>query len=596
MAWYDTGLQGSLGGVAWPISGGINQPAISVLLTAQNIYSPAVCGSISLNTGILPDNSYDVLLNSFSTKAQIYARITPVVRNITLYLNETFPALPARAIWHQTAFYIKKGDDVINLQSSSNQSIYSYLVEVTSGLQENLFSIYGYEYWTLQGFNLPIYPLNVAYPRGGPDAGLTNQFACVKAGNNLDFYTIGKACQVGPYGGSNEYFTFDAPCSFLFRIPESLLNDPAWFDPNLDGYVPDDTGDGGGGGGNIPGLPVSPDYPGDDIDFPGLPTGANAFGFSRLTLYKPTSQELSDALDILYTDSDESTLETIIESCKKWWYKPDQYCIGLMISPVNATTSSSKNIKFGKYDSEVSAAYVTSQYQIVDCGTISVPLKFGSFVDFEPHAKAKLYLPYIGFRSININEVMGGTIAIKYYIDMLTGSGVCQIKVSKPQSNSSILYTYECNVATQIPLTANTYAAVVSNLLQAGVSAGMVAAGVMTGGAATAPAVFAGASGVVQSAVGAGSAMGAPDMTQSGQLTCNTGVLCHPKPYLAIQMPVPTTPSNYNSEKGRPSNVYMPLSSCSGKTVITDLHIDVSGAYAEEIDQIRAAFQRGVYM
>lgn len=594
MAWYDNGLQGSNGGVAWPVSGGINQPAIEALFTGENIYGPAVCGSIALGSN--SSGSYTVLLNTFSTGAQIYDEITPEPFNTTLYLNETFPAVPARAVWHKHNFYMKKGQDRFDLYDGQSQTAWSYLVETGSGLQENLFSIYGYGYWKAQPTNEATFEYQTSFPRGGQDAGMTNQYAAVRSGNDIDFYAIGRACEVGPFPGGNTKYRFDAPCSFLFRIPESLLNNPALFDPNNDSFTPTDTGDGDGGGGNIPGLPISDDYPGDNIDFPDLPTGANAFGFSRLTMYKPTDSNLADALDILYTDSDESTLETIIESCKKWWYKPEQYCISLMISPVDATASNSKTIKFGKYDSEVYAPYLSSQYHIVDCGYIDVPLKFGSFVDFEPYAKAKIYLPYVGFRSININEIMGGRIAIKYYVDMLTGSAVCMMKVSKPSSNTSVLYTYECNVATQIPLTSNNYDTVVSNLLQAGVSAGMVAAGIATGGAASAPAVFAGASGAAQSVIGAGSSAGSPEMTQCGQLTSNTGVMCVPYPYIAIQMPVPTTPSNYTSEKGRPSNIFMPLRNCSGFTVISDLHIDIPGAYGEEINQIRDAFRRGVYM
>lgn len=595
MAWYDNGLQGSNGGVAWPVSGGINQPAIEALFTGENIYGPAVCGSIALGSN--SSGSYTVLLNTFSTGAQIYDEITPEPFNTTLYLNETFPALPARAVWHKHNFYMKKGQDRFDLYDGQSQTGWSYLVEVTSGLQENLFSIYGYGYWKSQPANKATFEYQTSFPRGGQDAGLTNQYACVRSGNDIDFYAIGRACEVGPFPGGNTKYKFDAPCSFLFRIPASLLNNPALFDPNNDSFTPTDTGDGDGGGGNIPGLPISPDYPGDDIDFPGLPTGADAFGFGKLTMFKPTAAQLSDALDILYTDStDTSSIEKIVESFYKWFYKPEQYCVALMISPVSVTATTSRKIMFGKYDSGVFADYVASQYHIVDCGYIDVPLKFGSFVDFEPYAKAKLYLPFVGFRSINANEVMGGRIAIKYYVDILTGSAVAQVKVSKPQSNSSILYTYECNVCVQIPITSNNYNTVISSLLQAGLAVGVAGMGVAMGTMAGGAAMYAGASNAISGAAGAGSAMGAPDVTQSGQLTSNTGVLCYPYPYITIQMPVPTSPSNYTTEKGRPSNIFMPLRNCSGFTVISDLHIDIPGAYGEEINQIRDAFRRGVYM
>lgn len=576
---WENGLQGSLGGVAWPASSGISQPGISVLLTAENMDGAAICGSFSLNTGAEIGRPYTILLNSFSTGAQIYLEFTPRSFTSTLYLNDTFPAVPCSAVFHDmTSCYIKKGNEKFYCVAGSNQNTDSYLTAVGSTLQDNLFTIYGWNYWKSQ-------PLGMAYqvrpwPRDGQSGGNTHQFACVKRNGRLEFYRLGFAIDAGPYPGSEDVFRFDAPCAFAFAIPANLLNNPALFDPEQDGYTPSqDSGTGAGGGGNVPDLPIAPTYPGTDIDFPSLPTGANAFGFSRLTLYKPTSANLADALDILYTDSTESTLEQIVESCKKWWYKPDQYCISLMLSPVNVTTSVSKNIKFGKYDSQVLSPYVTSQYHAVDCGTIDVPLKFGSFVDFEPHAKCKLYLPYIGFRSISANEVVGSQIAIKYHVDILTGSSLCMVRIKKEGSNNSILYTYECNTSVQVPLTSNNYGQVISGLMQASMAAA-------SGNSATA----------VKDAIGAVASTGAPDVTQSGQLTSNSGVLSYPTPYLCIQFPVPTTPANYNFEKGRPSNVYMNLRGCSGMTIISDLHLDIPGAYAEEIEDIRSAFRRGVIM
>ena len=576
---WEYGLKGGLGGVAWPTSAGLSQPAISVLQTAYNMDGLSVCGSYSLNTGATLNQPYHILMNTFSTGAQLYFEFTPEAHDTTLYLNSTFPNVPARYVFHRlTRVYIKKGTETFSCDSYASDTAHSYLTQVGSTLQDGLFNIYNWIYWRTQpqtmAYNV------VTFPFGGSGAGTTNSFGCVKSNTGLDFYVVGFPCDAGPYPGSQDVFHFTAPCGRLFSIPNRLLENPALFDPEQDGYTPEQSsGTGAGGGGNVPDLPIAPSYPGTDINFPNLPTGANAFGFSRLTLYKPSSSQLSDALDILYTDSTESTLETIIESCKKWWYKPDQYCISLMLSPINATTSVSKNIKFGKYDSQVLSPYVTSQYHIVDCGTIDVPLKFGSFVDFEPHSKCKLYLPYIGFRSISSSELVGSTIAIKYYVDILTGSTLCMVRISKEGSNNSILYTYECNTSVQVPLTSNNYGQVISSLMQAGMA-------VMGGNKVSA----------VGDVVGAVSSAGAPDVTQSGQLTSNTGVMSYPTPYLCIQFPVPTTPANYNYEKGRPSNVYMNLNSCSGMTIISDLHIDIPGAYAEEVEEIRSAFKRGVIM
>lgn len=581
MAWYDNGIVGTK---AYPTSAGLGQPALYYGYSFYNVNSPIIIDTFALNGNAGGGAHYKLLLNHFSLGTEIWLDVTTTVTT-----NSSFSTMVPKAtyITNTLTLQLKKADGTFT--NIGSNTLY-YLTDTwDSNLDGLTFSINGYEYASRNG-NLEHNPA-AAFPFGGLSAGLNNSVLCVKNGAYLEFYLAGYKTDAGPYGGDHVYVNFPCPVMLLGRIPESILNDPEYFNPQMDAYTPDEEGGVGfGEGGNIPDLPVSPSYPGTDMTFPNLPTGASAFGFSRLTLYKPTSSNLADALDILYSDSDESTLETIIESCKKWWYKPEQYCISLMLSPVDATTSSSKDIKFGKYNSGVSAPYVTSQWHITDCGTINVPLKYGSFLDFEPHAKLKIYLPYVGFRSLNANEIIGGSVAIKYYTDILTGVTVCMMLVTRTGSNNTILYTFDCNVNMQVPLTSENYNTVVSRLLSAGAMAGAAAAGLGLG------AISAKAAGAL--ALGAAHSMnqgGTGDLTQSGNLSPNSGVLCYPKPYICVQMPIPTTPSNYNLEKGRPSNIFMSIGRCSGFTVISNLHVDIPGITDTEVNMIRQAFRQGVY-
>ena len=557
MAWYDNGI-GTL-----KTSGGVNQPASAYSYNTDNIVNAVACGSISLNPNKPLDEPYTILLDTFSLGTQLYLEATPTLRRGEAragllwldVLGFDFVSTSFRA-------YLKKGD-VKTYISSTFGGPFAYITSFDYGAHpEYTFNIYKYQY--IYNYNTNIKPINEipgnAFPFGGESAVLTNKIFTVADGNGLHFFVGGFRSTAGPFLPDDVYIDFECPAYGLFTIANNILNDPFWFDAATDGVTPD-SGDGDGEGGNVPKLPINGDYPKDDIDFPDLPGGATAFGFSRLTLYKPTDSQLADALDILYTDSTESTLETIIESCKKWWYKPEQYCISLMIMPIDVSTANSKVIKFGKYNSQVVAPYVSSQWVITDCGSISVPLKYGTFYDFEPYAKVKIYLPFIGFRSLNANEVIGGTIAIKYYTDMLTGASVCHVKVTREGSSSAILYTFECNIAMQVPLTSNNYDTVVSNLLSAGVAGITMGIGAAAGGVAGAPAIYAGAAGIAGSVVSGASNMGSPELTQSGNLSANTGMLSHKKPYVCVQMPVPTTPSNYNNLKGRPSNIFANIGS-----------------------------------
>ena len=591
--WYDDGIQGQ---IAYGVSSGISEPAAYYGNHLQNLDSPHFCDSISLNANFGASEPYTILLNTFSLGTQLYGRVTHTRR--TRYVRAGLLGPTQVQVDYMEAsisFYLKKNETSVNLTTYGpvSGSEFCYVVGGGEGTGGYEFNIYKYNFIDASG---DIKAIN-AFPFAGESGGLTNQIAMTMNAQGLTFWVCGFSSVLGPYGpsGSEVYPAFSCPVYKLFDLPKEILNDPYWFDPIVDAYQ-EEEGTGEGEGGNIPSLPVSPTYPGTDIDFPTLPTGADAFGFSRLKLYKPSSSQLADGLDILYSDTTESTLELIIESIKKWVYKPDQYCISLMISGVDASTSTSETIKFGKYDSEVLAPVVSSQWHIVDCGSISVPLKFGSFIDFEPHAKIKIYLPYVGFRTMNANEVIGGIVYIKYYVDILSGAAVCMVKIAREGSNSSILYTFDCNVCLQVPLTAETYTGMISTLLSAGVAAVSMGAGIAaTGGAAT-PLVVSGAAQIGGSLAQAATGITAPEMTQSGNLSANTGVLSHPKPYICVQMPVPTTPSNYSTIKGRPSNIYVKVGQCRGLTSFQDLHVDISGATQEERDAIKAAFQRGVML
>lgn len=563
MGFWQYGLQGQN---AFPTSGSVTRP-----YNVDEIHGCRIIGSVSLNTGVNIGDSYTVLLNTFSLGTQLYIRFTPA--QVTYHVPPSQQAV--EGVKHNGHLILRaKGGSEIDLGAFGDDNSLGYF---TGNYQT--FSIYYQNFHTSTIID-PLPPAK-AFPRGGAGAGTNNQIACVCKSDGVYFYIVGFATKL-TIGGTTYYY--NNPAVYIGKISNEYLENKALFDPNEDGYK-DDTVDEGPGGG-VDGLPTAPTYPGTNIDFPELPTGASAFGFSRMNLYKPTAAQLGSALDILYSDSTESTLETIVESCKKWWYKPDQYCIGLMLSPVDASTSVSKNIKFGKYDSEVSAACVTDQYQVVDMGSVTVPLQYGSFLDFSGFAACKIFLPFIGFRSLNVDEVMGATVYCKYYVDMLTGSAVAMLKVARSSCNTSIYYSFDCNINVQVPLTANSYAQVVSSIIKAGTAAIGTA---VTGGLA------AGGAAAVARGLGVAGHGFAADLTQSGNLSSNNGVLGAFTPYICVEFPVASQPQGFNALKGKPSDSYTSLGSVSGYTVVDQVHLEgITSATDEEVKEIEQMLKSGV--
>ena len=558
---WQYGLQGQN---AFPSSGGTSTPYGSQI----EINNCQIVGSISLNTGVAVGQTYRVLLNTFSLGTQLMIEFTPEQRSYTALTPS--PAHTVTGIGHSGRLFLRAtGGAEINLGNFYADTTLMYNTSTDGAFPS--FNIYYRNYQAVGGGNIPP---GSAFPRGGRGAGTTKEIAMVSKSDGAYFYIVGFPSY---YEVGGVQYHYNAPGWYLGKISNTYLENPALFDANADAYIQDTQGSEFGPGGGIPGLPTSPDYPGENVDFPSLPTGATAFGFSKMNLFKPSASQLGDALDILYTDTTESTLELIMESIKKWLYKPEQYCVALMLSPINITTSTSKSIKFGKYDSEVIAPVISDQFHIVDMGSCSIPLKYGSYLDFSPYSSAKIFLPFIGFRTIgSCTEIMGATLYCKYYVDMLTGSALCMLKVAKVSSNSVITYTYECNTNFQIPLTSNNYNQVISSLISASM------AGANAKGASY--------------AVDAIQGMFAPDLTQCGKLTANSGVLGTMYPYVLLEFPVPSTPNRYQEFRGIPSDSYANLGSVHGFTIVSYVHLDIPDATDDERAEIESMLKSGVIL
>ncbi len=558
MPWYGNGLQGRDGSL-FLNSDGITQPTPGF----YDLQGGQIIGSVACTE----DDEHGSLLITVASGTQIYLKVrrytTP---GVTMY-NPTETVTTAS---YYSGIYLRKDGTELHF-SDDNYS----LAEVIAG-ENNIYNCGIRRYSNGGWVDDKVVSPNVCFPRSGRSGGSTQQIAMTQDSYGLHFWKVGFACETT--GGT----VFNAPIYEIGRIPASALENPFWFDQGTDG-VSDAQKANAQGAGGVPGddRPVDYTYAGTDVDFPDLPTGASALGFGVMSIFHPTASQLASALEIIWSMVDLSSLtdlfDTIRDVVVKLIYKPEQYCVSLMVMPLNIS-GTSKKILFGKYDTGVTAPAIADQWQVVDCGSVTVPLKSGSAFDFSPYVKAMIFLPYVGFRAINANEIMGGTIYVKYYVDMFTGSALCFVKIANSNSNTSVLYTYECNVAQQIPITASIYGNLIGTLIQASTA-------VITGNA-----------GAVASAVGSGINNLAPDVQVSGQLNANTGALGNEKPYVALHFPVQNMPNGFVDQNGYPSNVNVRLSNLSGYTEVDKIHLSIPGASMDDLKEIEQKLSEGVIL
>lgn len=397
------------------------------------------------------------------------------------------------------------------------------------------------------------------------------------------------------------------------------------------------------------GTSVYDPYSTDDIDYESLPE-VSAVGTGFLSLWCPTEQQMLN-LSAYIWNADIATLD--------FWRRlvadPIQLIYGLNIIPLDLRAkgivgSSPEDVVVGTISTRIKMDYLTSQWVELDCGTIDVNESLlGSYLDYDPFTKVDIYLPYIGYRPLRVDDLMPGTVSLKYKIDLLTGSCIAQIKSTKSAEHNdvldSIVYQFMGNCATQVPVTASQYADAVRSALALAAAVGTIATLAGAGGAAGAPAgaeimptvepagllnspgmvpvdsqlgmsmarynymtaipPATNASGgvsplrqaaIIHSAASAGSnVMGIkPSIERSGAIGGSAGMLSIQIPYLVFTRPRIAHPEEQSKYTGYPSFITQKLSELEGFTQIQAIHLEGLPCTTNELAELDALLKSGV--
>ena len=328
----------------------------------------------------------------------------------------------------------------------------------------------------------------------------------------------------------------------------------------------DDTSHTGGGGGTY-------DPTSDPVDFPGLPTGG-ALTSGMIKGFVIGAGNLALLQNKLW----DMSVFDIATQFQKLLNQPLDCLISLHALPVLPSTGATENVKLGSFDTEVTANRINSQYVVVDCGTLKVPEYYASALDYGPFTRCEIFLPFIGFRDLIIDDVNKMTIALKYYVDVLTGSCVAFIKCG-----ISVLYTFTGSCIQHIPVSTEN-----SDRLHNVISAvGAMTPGIITGNAAAT------AAGAVSGAINTASSKN--HVSRTGDLAGSAGILGEFSPYVIFHRPKQSLAANYNKFKGYPSNITYTLSNLSGYTEVEHVHLTgITGATDAELEEIESLLKEGV--
>lgn len=408
--------------------------------------------------------------------------------------------------------------------------------------------------------------------------------------------------------------------------------------PDFEGGEPenpyDPIGPSGPGGGN-----GTFDDESDQIGIPSLPTLSSAnTGFTRI--YNPTLQQVQDLARYLWTD--ESVIQTLWNHIKQFFENPMDAIIGFNLVPVRVPDAGSKNFALMYIDTGVQMNVAANQFVDVDCGSFELKEYYGSALDYSPYTKISCFLPFIGTVSLNVDEVMGRTIAVKYRVDICSGSCVAYVTV-----DGNAIYQFSGHCAITIPLASADF----SSYVNAAISVGkLIGAGFAAGASASAAAAMGGGevaqqtgrvvtkettttarnpvtgrqitTGTVktttttqepssQSTTDAsfmglspesitntvGQIMSSkPHIEHSGSFSGNSGYLGVRRPYLIIERPNLCMPEQYQSFNGFPAMMTLSLSECSGFTRIQQINPVGFSATNPELAEILQLLKSGVFL
>ena len=323
----------------------------------------------------------------------------------------------------------------------------------------------------------------------------------------------------------------------------------------------------------------------DPIDFPSVPE-LSAVSTGMVSIWSPTEQQMLDLTAFLWNAE-----PTTISFWKKLIANPLDLIYGLSIIPVDLRATGldiidgTGTVVVGLINTYIEMDKVSRQWFEVDCGSITIDETWGAYLDYDPFTKLEIYLPFCGTHPLRIDDFMPGTISLKYVIDLLTGTCVAMLKSSKTLMHDdnleSVIYSFQGNCATQIPVTAQQFADSVRSSISLAASIGTMVA---TGGAAV--------PGMLASTVD--NVMGIkPGIERSGAIGSSGSLLGVRTPYLILTRPRQAQPARQNAYTGYPSFITVKLDDLSGYTEMQEIHLENMSATDTEIAEITALLKGG---
>lgn len=282
------------------------------------------------------------------------------------------------------------------------------------------------------------------------------------------------------------------------------------------------------------------------------------------------------------------------------WFDFATIVPGALVRTVSLTKAASQFVEFNLGNVSLTGGDTTDGYTS------------DSVLDYSPYSKLGIYLPFIGYQEMDIDECRGKTINLKYRIDILSGSCLALISI-----NGRTMYQFTGNCLVQLPITSQDCSQMIANTVNIGIaaaSAGAAGAIASAGDALTSERLasdkitekmgdYQNAQHAAQVSNANGSLAGAtangfmgmkPNFKKSGSVSGATTMVGVKQPYLCLTTPRQSMPEGYEKVCGFPCNIGGKLGDFTGFTVVEDIRLNGLVATSPEVEEIYKLLKTGI--
>lgn len=248
------------------------------------------------------------------------------------------------------------------------------------------------------------------------------------------------------------------------------------------------------------------------------------------------------------------------------------------------------SVKFGGiFEIPLTAKRVLPTIEPVETPEISIGTVQGDFLDYTNTA-ASIYLPFCGEFAVNIQDIMSGSLSVKYLFDYVQGNCVANVYSTSGDGVRKLVGSYSGNAAYKLPVMGDDSTGslgVIATVACVGAAIAVGSPGVAVGamkGATTAGLLGTAAANLQTSA---------PKVYASGAVGANSAYYSDMTLAVHLYRPKAIYPETYAHAVGRPAADHKTVGSYTGFLAGT-VHADISGATDDEKSRIESWIERGI--